>query len=145
MESSEFNSNLKNCLKKQLEKEKATVETDNESLSYQIPFSISLVSTETNLFSRLFRYGKGRIQWKIESNLIRYNYLISLKPIVLSSFMITALIALVLLLSDNFSSYYLIRNSIVLFIILFLIGLAISKVRLSSLIKDCISENLRNI
>jgi len=142
IDTSIFNTKLIDCLTGNLEDKRASVKVENETINYETPFVVTLVSTKMNLFFRLFWYGKGKIWWKRDNQEIKYYYLMNLTPIFVSSLLLALIIFALMLFTASFEPYFLIRNSVFLYLIICFFGLALSKARISSLIKNCISENL---
>ena len=141
IDTSIFNSKLINTLTRKLENKRASVSVDNEVLKYQTPFILTLISTKMNLGFRLFWFGKGKIWWKQENEVVKFNYLINLAPILISSLILTLIIVALMTFTGNFSTYFLIRNSLFLILIISAFGFAISKARINNMIKESILEN----
>ncbi len=142
IDTSIFNSNLVDCLTGNLKDKRANVIVENETINYETPFVLTLVSTKMNFAFRLFWYGKGKVWWKYDNQEIKYYYLMSLTPIFVSSLLLALIIFAFMLFTASFDPFFLIRNSVFLYLIICFFGLALSKTRISSLIKNCISENI---
>jgi len=142
IDTSIFNSKFVDCLTSNLENKRANVTVENETINYETPFVVTLISTKMNLFFRLSWFGKGKVWWKHDNQMIKYYYRMNLTPIFVSSLLLALIILGLMLFTASFEPYYLFRNSIFLYLIICFFGLALSKARMSNLIKDCISENL---
>ena len=142
IDTTNFNLKLAECLTSGLKNKRASVNVKSEALFYETSFVVTLISTKMNLFYRLFWFGKGKVMWKHEKQVIEYKYWISLVPIFVSSLILTLTIIALMLFTGNFGTYILMRNGLVLFLTICFFGITISKSRMNILINNCILNSI---